>query len=105
MGASKKATILTHILSKGIRFDFTSKCLQFLEHFNRELTSSPINKSLHWNQPYKLKWEVYDYAIESLRKHIPHTQLKKIKEGSGKWKEECRRRSYGVERSTPQGQR
>ena len=60
---SKKARPLTNLLSKDVKFEFTSACVQSFEHLKKELTSAPIIKSPNWNQPFELMWDASDYAV------------------------------------------
>ncbi|XP_074374208.1 uncharacterized protein LOC141714595 [Apium graveolens] len=76
---SKKARPLTNLLSKDVKFEFNSDCLQSFEHLKKELTSSPIIKSPDWNEPFELMCDASDYLVGAVLgqriNKIPHVML------------------------------
>ena len=54
---------MTNLLSKDVKFEFTSACVQSFEHLKKELTSAPIIKSPDWNQPFELMCDASNYAV------------------------------------------
>ena len=63
---SKIARLLTNLLAKDIKFNFTSECLESFEHLKKALTSAPIIHPPDWTQPFELMCDASDHAIGAI---------------------------------------
>src|SRR3954470_6077063 len=60
---SKLACPLTNLLSKDVKFDFNSDCLQAFNKLKDLLTTAQILKPLDWSLPFELMCDASDYSL------------------------------------------
>src|SRR3954471_8118215 len=60
---SKLARPLTNLLSKDVKFDFDSDCLQAFNKLKELLTTAPILKPPDWSLPFELMCDASDYSL------------------------------------------